>query len=567
MTAHPERAPAPPAADAPLRPDVVLVRPRDYGAVPEGAPVQDPLGVGYLAAYLRAKGYSVRVLDAHALDLDNDGLVACVVQLSPRLMGLSLHSFADYAHCVAISQGVRAARPSLYCVWGGEHATFHAENILNQHAEVDAVVLGEGEAALADLLAALPSAPPRDGDRLELATPVAGVLARGSGEALLHGGFRAAIEDLDAQPEPHKDIVEMALHAGKAVSVSVLTGRGCTHQCRFCTAHEFLRLGGGRVWRRRSPTRVVDEVERLAATYLTKDLAHPVMQFQDVIFLGTSTASRRWAMEFVEEMERRHLTVPFYCMSRADAIIANRDMLPRLVGVGLWSIEMGIESGVDRILKRYDKQNSSDANTQAIALMRAFGITYDASGFIMFDPSMSLAELRDNAHYLRDFGAATWDFFVTRLQLYPGTELRAEMIQKGLFRGGNEIGRTCGYSFEDPLVERVAEFTSYYDPCIRELDLILRDAKAEVAIAHRRGVPCRDDIATGIDLIHSTYCNHLLGLIDAVAEGASETDIASLIAAFVQRTSRLAAVMKEILRHPHVIAPAPVEAMRVSMAQ
>jgi anaerobic magnesium-protoporphyrin IX monomethyl ester cyclase len=547
------------AREGEVRPDVVLVRPRDYGAVPPGVPVQDALGVGYLAAYLRAEGYSVRVLDAHALDLDNNGLVACVIQLNPRLMGLSLHSFADYGHCVAISRGVRAALPDIYCVWGGEHATFHAQNILEQHWEVDAVAMGEGEATLASLLAEIPYERPQGEERLRLDAPVAGALARGKGNALLHGGFRASIEDLDTLPEPHKDIVEMALGAGQPVSVSVLTGRGCTHRCRFCTAHDFLRLGGGRVWRRRAPNSVVDEIERLATTYLNNDLVHPVIQFQDVIFLGTSTASKRWATEFVEEMERRRLVVPFYCMSRADAILANQALLPRLVGIGLWSIEMGIESGVDRILKRYDKQNSSGVNSEAIELMRAYGITYDASGFIMFDPSMNVSELRANALYLRDFGAATWDFFVTRLQLYPGTELREEMIQKGMFSGAHEIGKTSGYSFEDPLVERVARFTTYYDPCIRELDLILRDAKAEAALARRGGFPCRSEIVRGIELIHSVYCSHLLGLIDAVVENAPEQAIGSMIAVFVQRTIRLAAVMRDILCHTQGGTPAGVE--------
>jgi anaerobic magnesium-protoporphyrin IX monomethyl ester cyclase len=538
------------------RTDIVLVRPRDCGAVPPGAPVQDPLGVGYLAAYLRAEGYSVRILDAHALDLDNEGLVACVVRLNPRLMGLSLHSFADYAHCVAISQGVRAALPKVYCVWGGEHATFHAHDILEQHSEVDAVAMGEGEATLAALLAAIRYDGPQGEDRPCLDVPIAGTIARGKGDALLHGGFRTTIENLDTLPEPHKDIVEMALSAGKSVSISVLTGRGCTHRCRFCTAHNFLRLGGGRVWRRRAPKSVVDEIERLAMTYLKNDLVHPVIQFQDVIFLGTSIASRRWVTEFVEEMEQRRFAVSFYCMSRADAILANQTLLPRLVRVGLWSVEMGIESGVDRILKRYDKQNSSEVNSEAIELMRAHGITYDASGFIMFDPSMSLDELRANAIYLRDFGAATWDFFVTRLQLYPGTELREEMIQKGLFSGAHDIGKTSGYRFEDPLVGRVARFTSYYDPCIRDLDLALRDAKAEAALARRRGVPCRNEVARGIELIHNTYCSHLLGLIDAVAEDAPEQTIVSLIAVFVRRTARLAAVMRDILRRTQGGTPA-----------
>jgi radical SAM superfamily enzyme YgiQ (UPF0313 family) len=452
-------------------------------------------------------------------------------------------------------------------VWGGEHATFHAQNILEQHSEVDAVALGEGETTLAALLATIPDDRARREKHQRLQSPVAGALARGTGNALLHGGFRASIEDLDTLPEPHKDIVKMALGAGKPVSVSVLTGRGCTHRCRFCTAHDFLRLGGGRVWRRRTPNKVVDEIERLAGTYLKTDLVHPVIQFQDVIFLGTSTSSRRWATEFVEEMELRRLVVPFYCMSRADAILANQQLLPRLVGIGLWSIEMGIESGVDRILKRYDKQNSSDDNSKAIELMRAHGITYDASGFIMFDPSMNLDELRANAIYLRDFGAATWDFFVTRLQLYPGTELREEMIQKGLFSGSREIGETSAYSFEDPLVERVAQFTTYYDPCIRALDLALRDAKAEAALARRFGVACRHEIAKGIEIVHSTYCTHLLSLIDAVAEGVSEQTIATLIAAFVQRTARLAAVMKDLLHSTGDATPSTYDPLAISPAQ
>ena len=185
----------------------------------------------------------------------------------------------------------------------------------------------------------------------------------------------------------------------------------------------------------------------------------------------------------------------------------------------------------------------------------------------MFDPSMTLNELRANARYLRDFGAATWDFFVTRLQLYPGTELRDEMIQKGLFSGAREIGKTSGYRFEDPLVGRVAEFTVYYDPCIRELDLALRDAKAEAALAQRRGIACRNEIAKGIEIIHGVYCSHLLGLIDAVAEDASDQTIASLTASFVQRTARLGAVMKRILGRVQAETSAAVEPMVLSPAQ
>ncbi len=546
-------------------PEVVLVRPRDLAAVPRGAPVQDPLGVGFLAASLRKQGFKVLVLDAHALDLDDASLVACLAALSPPVVGLSLHSFSDYAHCVRISEGLRSIPETPYCVWGGEHATFHAERILRQHPQVDAVVLGEGEDTFAELVAQVlkskkpgrqqHSAAQTNSRALPLAVPspqvpegaIVGAVTRTQTGDIVHGGYRHAIEDLDILPEPHKDVVEMALRAGKQASVSVLTGRGCTHRCRFCTAHEFMRLGGGVVWRRRSPRAVADEVERLADRYLNQSGIHPVLQFQDVIFLGSSTAARQWVTDYVDELERRNLRIPFYCMARADAIIANRSSLPRLAEFGLWSVEVGIESGVDRILQNYNKLNSADDNELAVELLRAHGITFDASGYIMFDPFMTLDELRKNARYLMRFGAATWDFFVTRLQLYPGTQVREEMISKGLFDGEDDIGRTSGYVFEDPLVGIVAEHAYYYDMSIRDLDLALRDAKASLATDLRRGFSNASPLSEAINLVHETYCNHLLTLTDHAEAGTLQQEFSDLVQRFLNRIKLLTELLHDLL--------------------
>ena len=129
------------------------------------------------------------------------------------------------------------------------------------------------------------------------------------------------------------------------------------------------------------------------------------------------------------------------------------------------------------------------------------------------------------------------------------------------------LGKLLATDSRIPWWDGSAEFTTYYDPCIRELDLALRDAKAEAALALRRGVTCRNEIARGIELIHGTYCSHLLGLIDAVAEEASEQTIASLIAAFVRRTARLTAIMRDILRHTQGGTPVGVAPLALSAAQ
>jgi radical SAM superfamily enzyme YgiQ (UPF0313 family) len=222
-------------------------------------------------------------------------------------------------------------------------------------------------------------------------------------------------------------------------------------------------------------------------------------------------------------------------------------MLPRLVRAGLWSVEMGIESGVERILKAYNKCNSAADNQRAVELLRANGITFDASGFIMFDPFMTPDELRENAAYLTRFGAATWDFFVTRLQLYPGTPLRQDMIDRGLFDPEDDIGKTSGYRFEHPIVDLVARQAYYYDLSIRTLDLALRDAKAAVAIAVRNGSPAEAELQAAIDLVHRTYCEHLVALIDAAEGGVGADGFDALNARFLDRVARLTTIMHDLL--------------------
>ena len=187
-----------------------------------------------------------------------------------------------------------------------------------------------------------------------------------------------------------------------------------------------MRLAGGKVWRRQSPRRVVDEIVELKQRYLQNPLVHPVIQFQDVIFLGTSTAARGGGRLHRRDAARS-LSVPFYCMVRADAIIANEGLLRDLVDVGLWSVEMGIETGVDRILELYNKLNAVSDNVLAVELMRKHGVTFDASGYIMFDPRMTLDEVRANARYL-ECDARHVGLLRDPLQLDPGTAVRAELI-------------------------------------------------------------------------------------------------------------------------------------------
>lgn len=516
--------------------DVALLRPWARSAVPEGSLVEDPLGVGYLASALRADGASVALVDAFTFKFDDAELARCASLLQPALVGVSLHSFADFKHTIAVMDELRACYPDAFRVIGGEHATFLAKEILDRHPSIDGVIVGEGEATIVDLLRAIKS-----GDRYPR---VAGALTRDERGHVVDGGPRIPIADLDGLPLPAKDLVETAIEMGRPVAVSLLSGRGCTHKCTFCTANTYLRMGNGVVWRRRRAAAVVEELEQLSQRYRGQPTVHPMVQFQDVIFLGTSHRAKQWVDDFVTEMEMRNLRVPFYIMARAEAVLANAALLPRLVKAGLCSVEVGIESGVDRILQLYNKRNSADRNHAAIRVLIEHNVCYDASGFIMFDPRIQLDELRINAAYLHDLGHATWDRYVTKLQVFPGTAIRPELITAGLFDPDAELDDVYAYRYADARVAEVAAHTWMYDEGVRALDNAIHEARS---LAAQGTLPdaIRLRLRRTIESVQRIYRDHFLSLVDLAERGDLIRRFEGEIAMFLLRVELARAALHQ----------------------
>ncbi len=175
---------------------------------------------------------------------------------------------------------------------------------------------------------------------------------------------RAQIRDLDAQPWPARDAIDIPRYVqtwknahGKG-SVSFITARGCPYKCRWCSHQVF-----GMTHRRRNPVLVVDEVEWLLQRY-SPDMAWVA----DDVF----TIHHGWIRDYAAEMKRRGLRVPFECISRADRL--NEEMLDLLAELGCFRIWIGSESGSQRILDAMERGVKVEQVQKAIELSRARGI-------------------------------------------------------------------------------------------------------------------------------------------------------------------------------------------------
>ena len=128
---------------------LLIEAPYDYGRLETMTKPHFPLGLGYIAAYLRQQGHHVRLL----LSLTPEVLLHQLQTFKPELVGVSCMT-PTFPQAVAICREVKT-HSSAATVLGGPHVTALKEEILQEQPEVDYVVYGEGEQTITELCQAL----------------------------------------------------------------------------------------------------------------------------------------------------------------------------------------------------------------------------------------------------------------------------------------------------------------------------------------------------------------------------------------------------------------------------
>jgi radical SAM superfamily enzyme YgiQ (UPF0313 family) len=287
-----------------------------------------PLGLLYLSAYLKRAGFRVNVFDA---------TFATRGDLYGRLADGSAGVLGIYTNLMTrrpVLEIIREARRHGWqVVLGGPEAANYPENYLRHGADV--VVVGEGEATLAELLPRLA----RDGTH-NLAG-VAGIVYLDSDGRVVQNAARDLIPDLDSLPWPDRGSIDLHRYVSVwrdrhgAGSLNLITARGCPYQCRWCSHAVF-----GDTHRRRNYLDCADELEFLHRTYGLDQV-----WYADDVF----TINHRWLFEYAAELRRRGLRIPFETISRADRMLKD-EVLATLTEMGCQRIWIGSESGSQRIL-------------------------------------------------------------------------------------------------------------------------------------------------------------------------------------------------------------------------
>lgn len=314
-----------------------------------------PLGLASIAAVLEQQGHQLMVIDQYAEGLSEIAVADRVAAAKPDLIGISCLTPA-MATVERLAKLFRRSLPEVRLVLGNVHASVFAEDLLARGIG-DFVVHGEGELTLSALAKVLEAGQNPD--------CVPGLSYWENGQ-LKSTGANDQLADLDQFPIPAWHLFPLDRYNAHPITgasgliLPVLASRGCPYTCSFCAQNVVFKGV-----RRRSPERVVDEIE-----YLQKAFNVKMVGMSDAIF----PQSRKEGFAFCEEMIRRglHRKVGWFTETRVELI--DREMLALMKRAGLIMILYGIESGNRDILDKCEKKISLHKVRHALAITRESGI-------------------------------------------------------------------------------------------------------------------------------------------------------------------------------------------------
>ncbi len=370
-----------------------------------------PLGIGYLASYIRQFGYSVKVFQPSSDESYFKELNETIDSFGPAVVGISVMT-PSYPGAVEICNLIKSHDRNIITVLGGHHVSAVGGEVLKQSPKTDFSVMGEGEVTFHELIQSLESDSPEY-------KGINGLVWRDNEGNIYVNDPREMVKDIDSLPFPARDIIDMdqfRMHSyidfGKK-SATMITSRGCPYKCMFCSS--WLTMGAR--YRFRSVENVIEEIKEMT------DMGIDHIVFED----DTATLKRDRIMAICDALIKMPDRPSWFCLSRVDTM--DYALAKKMKEAGCRMVNFGIESGSPEILKKLGKKISLDKAVEAIRACKKAGLRTQCT-FIVgfpFDTEQTLAMTYSIAKRINPTIAI---FFP--LTPYPGTKMYDEFLDSSL---------------------------------------------------------------------------------------------------------------------------------------
>ena len=379
-------------------------------------PLAVPIGIGVLASYLMEKGHHVKIWDDAIKEIAPEDILELSRSCEkPYIFGVSCMT-ASIARGFTIARYIKEVLPDAKIVFGGIHPTVLPEDTIKSGL-VDFVIRKEGEIPMEQLYRAL-----KEGVNPE---NVPNLTFYKNGEIVHNEIVRGPrIEELPPFPyhlyEEHQDKYDLGFVVGS---------RGCPYDCIFCSQRSIT----GRRFSYNPAERIAADLELIINKY-HKDL----ITFSDDSML----TNQNRIIDLCELIIKKGFHKRAYFQGQVRGDDCNEEVLKSLKAANFITLNFGLETGSERVMRIIEKQETVKANIEGMEIAKKLGFQISGT-FILGLPTETKEERRESyvlgrkyLDYVR-FNDAT---------PYPGTKLYDIAKQEGRLNIDNEWSNfnACG---------------------------------------------------------------------------------------------------------------------------
>ncbi len=380
------------------------------------------LGIEALSAWVKRAGHEATLvyearpfssgsgtdspLLARLLDPKPEETARRIVASKPDLVAFTSYS-VTHAWAVDVARAIKKSI-RVPIVFGGQHVSSAPERAIAEPA-IDAIVEGEGEEALVDLIECTV-----DGELTR--TDIANCTFKGA-DGPIRNPVRPLLADLDALPWADKEGFYSAVPAFEH-ELYIVSRRGCPFRCSFCEYSTFPRqYPGEKPVRRRSVEHLIGELAHWKARGKVRKVF-----FWDAIF----TLDPKWMEKFAIAY-KREIGIPFECYTHPQTM--SRDMARWLAEAGCIMVRVGVQSVNSDTLAAVDRKGNREKVIETLRYLREFDVPYSVDHII----GLPGEGAQDQLEALKFYAEVEPKRIVTHWMTYfPGTTALDQARDRGI---------------------------------------------------------------------------------------------------------------------------------------
>lgn len=400
-------------------PDVLIVKPGSqkllYGGLDAFnlTAIEPPLWGAVLAGYLRARGYSVMMLDAEVQGLSYESTADRILEIGPLLVLVAVCGTNPSASTMNmtgsghIAQCIKEKAPELKVLFHGVHPSALPERTLREE-NIDYVCQGEGFHTLPELIDALKAG--------EQYPKTQGLWYMKDG-AVFQGKRPPLIEHINQLPMPAWDLLPMTKYrahnwhcfdnlSNRQPYGVIYTSLGCPFNCSFCCINAIFGKPG---IRQRGAWHVISEIGFLVENYGIRNI-----KIIDELFALNDSHVHSICDMIIE----RKYDLNIWAYARVDTV--NERMLEKMKKAGINWVAYGFESGSKEVLKGVTKGYNADKLWSVINMTYGMDLNI-VSNFIFGLPDDNLESMRATLDLAKEINGEWANMYAT--MAFPGSKL------------------------------------------------------------------------------------------------------------------------------------------------